>query len=289
MRRGVPRTLDDIKHPGPIASQRRPSFPCHAEPVALSLSDGGGLLEKLGQWIEASGYQSAVLDLAGVELNAFDYVMPDRAIDDRHAAWYSDKQASEGSTLIEAVAILGLRDGKWFAHIHAYWHENGNVHLGHLLPDSVSLARKADLTGYGLTGAGFEAEYDLETEFTLFRIKPSQTIVAPSTPPNALITTLAPFEDLHDSICDLASTIGANTFKVVGLGSLAGAEFTSSPPMTGLISEILLQSGSGCEPNQGQRIQIRCIDLDGKLHQGVAQPGGCPTLVTCELLLISTD
>lgn len=289
MRRDAPRTLDDVKHPGPKASQRRPWLPCHAEPVALTLTNGGSLLRELGQWIDASGYQSAVLDLSGLALNAFDYVMPDCAIDDRHAAWYSDTRVSEGATLVEAVAVLGRRDGQWFAHIHAYWQENGNAHLGHLLPESVSLAGNSDLTGFGLNGAGFEAEYDPETEFTLFRVKPSQSTDTHAPPTNALITTLAPFEDLHDSICGLASKIEANTFKVVGLGSLAGAEFRSSPPMKGLISEILLRSGSGCQLHDGQQVQIRGVDLNGNLHQGALQPGKCPTLVTCELLLISAD
>ncbi len=286
MRRPAPVSLDDLKHPGPRARDRRPFRLCRADPAPLTLPGEAPLMPALASWIDALGFSSAVLDLSGLELQPFDYVMPDRAIDDRHAAWYSDTRSSNGARLDEAIAILGKRDGDWFAHIHAFWHESGNAHLGHLLPDSLTSRTAFRQTAYGIKGAAFEAAPDPETEFTLFRVKDAPAD-RPDLPPNALITTLAPFEDLYDSIRGLARELDTTDYEVLGLDSLAGAEFLNSPAMTALISEILLQNGCAGSEDGGVDLPIRCVDLNGHLHQGQLQSGSGPTLVTCELLLRS--
>ncbi|XYK81129.1 MAG: hypothetical protein ROO70_02700 [Labrenzia sp.] len=246
------------------------------------------MLEALGRWADDTGFSSAVLDLSGVQLAAFDYVMPDRAVDDRHAAWYSDTHSSKGTELKEAIAILGWRDGAWFAHIHAYWRENNTWHLGHLLPETLTVNDDANITGHGLVGARFEASLDLETEFTLFRVKSDRDAMSGKTA-NALITTLAPFTDLYEGITKLGNQLPGAGYSVHGLGSLAGARFEGGPPMTGLISEILLQNGAGKPQNGKLSLPLRTVDLNKDLFQGHATPGNCPTLVTNELLLVAQD
>lgn len=288
MRRPAPATLADIRHPGPRAEARRPFVLCHAHAVSFEISGDRPLLEALGHWAETEGYASAVLDLAGVSLAAFDYVMPDRAIDDRHAAWYSDTHSSAGATLTAAVAILGLRDEAWFAHIHAYWREDSKEHLGHLLPATLTASAPVTITGHGIKGAAFDAAPDPETEFTLFRVRPDKAS-GDAIRENALIATLPPFADLHHSVSDLAGELSAPAYQVMGLGSLAGAAFADDRPMTGLISEILLLSGAGDDGSRGLTVPVRCIDLNGSLHQGAVLPGQAPTLVTCELLIRCTD
>jgi hypothetical protein len=284
MRRPAPETLEDIRHPGPRADERRPFAHCQANAVTFEIGSDRPLLEALGNWAEAEEYCSAVLDLGGLSLSAFDYVMPDRAIDDRHAAWYSDIHSSGRVTLNEAVAILGWRDGVWFAHIHAYWQEAGSSHLGHLLPHTLTTGRKTFIRGFGLKGAKFEAALDPETEFTLFRVKEDADSRSDQ-PPNALITTLAPLEDLHDSVQGLAQHLSGKACDIYGLGSLAGAKFKNAAPMRGLISEILLQNTSLSEEDKNVQLPVRAVDLHGTLHEGTLLPGGAPTLVTCELLL----
>ncbi|CTQ54787.1 hypothetical protein LP7551_03322 [Roseibium album] len=288
MRRPAPETIEAIQHPGPMAEERRPYASCLAKAVSFDLQMNQPLLEALGRWAESAGYCSAVLDLGGVSLSPFDYVMPDCAIDDRHAAWYSDTRSSSGAVLDEAVAILGWRDGNWFAHIHAYWEEAGSNHLGHLLPDTLSVNKASRISGFGLRGARFKAELDPETEFTLFRVKADPESMG-KMPPNALITTLAPFEDLHDSVLALSSKLPESSFSVFGLGSLAGAEFFNAPPMTGMISEILLQGALLAVDEKELQIPVRTVDLHGTLHKGTLVPGRAPTLVTCELLLMVKD
>lgn len=285
MRRSPPGTLSEINHPGPRSGDRRPFASCSATPVTLDLDARQPVLERLGTWAEKAGFSSAVLDLAGLSLAPFDYVMPDRAVDDRHVAWYSDTKSSGGAVLEEAVAILGRRDGTWFAHIHACWREQGVLRLGHILPDSLVTAEPSTVSGFGLKKARFEARDDPETEFKLFRVEEAPAHGAPSAD-NALIATLAPFEDLHSSLADLARTLRATTFSVHGLGSLAGAEFLDGEPMTGLISEILIRPGSGKLPNAELRVDVRCVDLHGALFQGEIRPGKAPTLVTCEVLVL---
>ncbi|MEP3047913.1 MAG: hypothetical protein ABJL55_19245 [Roseibium sp.] len=285
MRRPAPNTLADIRHPGPKAKDRLPHVKCYAEQTTLRLAKGDPLLNILGKWADQSGFTSAVLDLSNVTLAPFDYVMPDRAIDDRHAAWYSDTNTSKGAQLTEAVAILGWRDGRCFAHIHAYWQESGSDHLGHLLPDTVSIGSDARISGYGIKGARFEADLDPETEFTLFRVKVDRT-ASKIEENNALITTIAPFEDLHESVDKLARGFAEDTVNVLGLGSLAGAKFRSGPSMTGLISEILIPLGVHHRKHCPFEFPVRCVDLNGNLFSGKLEPGGSPTLVTCELLLV---
>lgn len=288
MRRPAPQSLAGIRHPGPRAPDRRPFVRCRADAVSIELAGEQPLLEALGGWATSEGYTSAVLNLGGLSLAPFDYVMPDRAIDDRHAAWYSDTQSSGGAGLEDAVAILGWRDGGWFAHIHAYWRGRGKDHLGHLLPETLTTAEPALIAGFGIRGAKFEAAPDPETEFTLFRVRRDEAPASPGEE-NALITTLAPFADLHGSVSHLAGELNAPAYRVMGLGSLAGAEFRDGEPMTGLISEILLQPLAGCDGASGLSLPLRCIDLTGSLHHGTVLAGSAPTLVTCELLITRTD
>ncbi|WP_008196285.1 PPC domain-containing DNA-binding protein [Roseibium alexandrii] len=246
------------------------------------------MLDTLGRWADDTGFSSAVLDLSGVQLAAFDYVMPDRADDDRHAAWYSDTHSSKGTELEEAIAILGWRDGAWFAHIHAYWRENNTWHLGHLLPETLRFNDDANITGHGLVGARFEASLDPETEFTLFRVTSDRDAMSGKTA-NALITTLAPFTDLYEGITALGNQLPGDGYSVHGLGSLAGSHFEDGPPMTGLISEILLQNGAAKPQNGKLSLPLRTVDLNKGLFQGHATPGKCPTLVTNELLLVAQN
>lgn len=287
MRRPAPKSLSDIRHPGPRCADRLPFKLCRADGVAVSIAKNDIFLKALADWFDATGYESAVFNLSGMSLSPFQYVMPDRAIDDRHAAWYSDTKSSKGSVLTEAVAIAGKKDGAWFAHIHAYWHENDTVHLGHLLPDTLVAGKHFKISGYGIKGACFVAEPDPETEFTLFRVRETANN-SEAFSPNALITTLAPFEDLTESIETLSHCLNTQSIKVFGLGSLAGAEFTNSLPMTGLVSEILLQQDRSSRIDENTTISIRSVDLDGHIHQGELQSGKAPTLVTCELLLVES-
>jgi len=286
VRRAAPQSLEDIRHPGPAAEDRLPHAFCHARPADIALPGSTLLLAALAQWAENTGAASAVLNLSGVRLSAFDYVMPDRAIDDRHAAWYSDTHHCEGARLDEAVAILGWRDGDWFAHVHAYWHDDGTPHLGHLLPETLTIAASALVSGHGIYGARFEAAPDPETEFTLFRVKSDPDHLDGRTQ-NALIATLAPFTDLYDSVAAIGAGLPGTAYTVHGLGSLAGAAFQSGPPMKGLISEILLQVGAGKPEGGDLTLPVRTVDLDKTLHQGLATPDGCPTLVTNELLMVA--
>lgn len=286
MRRPAPERLSDIRHPGPRSADRRPYRLCKAEQVSIALPAGTLLLKALDDWTEAAGYDSAVLNLAGLALSPFDYVMPDRAVDDRHAAWYSDTRQSDAVSLCDAVAIVGRRDGRCFAHIHAYWTEGGEMRLGHLLPETLLIGAQSQIGGFGIKGAQFVSRQDPETEFTLFRVDEAADRDT-GVPANALITTLAPFEDLPASVQSLMETLGASSAKVAGLGSLAGASFTDADPMRGLISEILLQQDCRVQRDGRIDLPVRCVDLFGGLHAGHLRTGSAPTLITCELLVIA--
>jgi len=288
MRRPAPLSLSQIRHPGPKSADRHPFVLCNATPVKIDLPAGVQLQSFLGTWAEESGFASAILNFKSLRLKSFDYVMPDRAADDRHVAWYSETRRSAGAHLDDSVAVLGRRDGNWFAHVHAYWSEQGANHLGHLLPHTIETSDPSQITGWGLKGAMFEAAEDPETEFTLFRVKEHPETFTQE-PVNALIATLAPFEDLSAGVEKLADKLKARQYGVHGLGSLAGTEFLDSSPMTGLISEILLLPEAGCHDDNQLSLPVRCVDLEGNLFRGTVKPNTAPTLVTCELLITKLD
>ncbi|TYC58743.1 hypothetical protein FMN50_09255 [Rhodobacterales bacterium] len=215
--------------------------------------------------------------------------MPDCAVDDRHAAWYSETKHSHGASLTEAVAILGCKDEAWFAHIHACWQEDDGPRLGHLLPATLTVSGTSRATGYGLRGARFNARFDPETEFTLFRVESAPAKDLNKQTANALIATLAPFEDLPIGIEQLRMVFGDRSVDIHGLGSLAGATFVDAAPMTGMISEILLCKGASCFPKTGSSVPVKAIDHKGQLHDGDLVRGHAPTLITCELLIRISD
>jgi hypothetical protein len=154
------------------------------------------------------------------------------------------------------------------------------------LPLTLQIARAGVIKAYGLQGAAFEASRAPETEITLFRVQQAETHSGPIKD-NDLITTLAPFADLTNSIRELALLLEGSPYEVHGLGSLAGAVFRDADAMTGLISEKLLSPYAGTTPNQELCVPIRAIDQNCGLHEVILAAGGAPTLVTCKLAIKS--
>lgn len=273
-----------IRHPGPPAAERRRIVPGHARRVELVLPEGAVLMAAVAEAIEGLGCDSAVLVLDGLEIGPYDYVMPvTGSPDGRRAAWYSATHSGDRATLEHATATVGRRDGAWWLHCHAVWDsETGRQKAGHLLPDQITIARTARVTGFAFRGGRFEVTPCEETLFPLFRPVPTD---APEAAVNAAILTLGPFEDLAAATARAAGDLGLGaSARLYGIGSLIGADFADAPAMESPVSEVVLLPGAA--PG---RLPAHCVDPEGRMFRGEILPGHAPVCITFEALIVAAD
>ncbi len=261
-----------IRHPGPPSADRIWSVPCRADPVELRLEGGHLLLDAVAKAFAAAGYRSGYLRLADVVLNPLAYVIPAEAPDDTHAAWYSDTfHPDPPATVTEAGLFLGMRDGAPFFHCHGLWQTEWGLRMGHALPSETWLAQDAAVSGWGITGAIFDALLDAETNFTLF----TPTAFGPVAPPNASLTVIRPNEDFCQTLDRIAP--GA---RVEGIGSLVGCRFADGREVPPQPTEILVSDAIA------GAAEIALVDRAGAIHRGRVKPGANPVFVTFELLIL---
>ena len=164
---GQPR---QIKQPGPALPERIVSVEGRGRPITVTLEAGRLLVETLAEGFLAQGFAGGTVDMAGVVLAPFAYVMPALSKTGENAAFYSDiYRPVHAVTIDQGQMSLGRRDGKAFFHCHALWQEqDGLTHGGHLMPDETRVATTMTVEAYGVDGAIFEANPDPETNFKLF-------------------------------------------------------------------------------------------------------------------------
>ena len=155
----TPARQRSVRQPGPALEPRILAVPCRARAFELTLEPGLSLLEGVRRGFGAEGFSSGTLDVAGLALDPFAYVMPALSTDGANAAFYSDVFRPSGVSRIEAGAMsFGRRGGAPFFHCHALWQEaDGRLTGGHILPDGTSVAERVTLRAVGIAGAAFEA------------------------------------------------------------------------------------------------------------------------------------
>lgn len=277
---------DRIRHPGPAGSPRIHVAPGRARDVVLRLPAGAPLMAAVAAEMDRLGCDSAVADLGGLRIGPYSYVGPDRSPDDKHAAWYSATHRGAAATLAAATAVIGTREGAWWLHCHAHWDaETTAPKAGHLLPDQVTIAEDAEIPALAFEGGRYNVVHDAETNFPFFRAQPTQSEPRPAAPPNAVIATIAPHEDLHAAIARIADRTGLKNARLMGIGSLIGAEFSDAPAMDSPISEALILRGATWSAADGARLPMLCVDPAGDIFSGDLVPGGAPVCVTFEVIL----
>lgn len=273
---------DWVTHPGPEQAARHALARCHARRATLHLPAGLTLLDAAAQAVEAEGADGACALLDGVRLDRMRYVMPDGPADDQHAAWYSDTHEATAITLDRATASVGVKDGAWFLHTHAMWHD-GAAAMGHLLNDQCTLAEACTIEAWLIFGARLEVAHDPETHFPLFRPEP-RTCFAEM---NAALLTVRPHADLHATLESACAEAGLADADIYGLGSLIGAGFDAGPPMHSPLSEVLLHAGCTVRDGVCTALPLACVDPAGNLFDGCLTRGQGPVLVTFEMLVVS--
>lgn len=203
------------------------------------------------------------------------FVLPDRASDGVHAAWYSAPRALPDTAVHRAGIVWGLRDGRGFGHCHGLW---GDA-MGHLLLDQSRLARPAMAEAMIFPDARFEAAEDPETAFTLF--KPRLRTADPGH--DAALLRLAPHIGLAEGVADALDRLGWRSARIVGLGSLNTARFVDGRLLDSHATEFLIRPATVALPDPGIAVDI--VGIGGACMGGVLASLGNPVCVTAELIL----
>lgn len=268
-----------LRQPGPVHPRRFDCVRGDAEAFKYSLKPGVTLNEAITAPLVEAGFTCAAGTFCGTELGPFRYVIPARADDDAHVAYFSAPRAPEGVTRIEqACATFGWSGGKPFIHCHAVWVEpDGRRGGGHILPLESFVAAPGLATAWGFRDVRIEAEADAETNFTLFQ--PSGSASG-----RGLVARVKPNEDILVAVETIAREQGVRDAVVRGsLGSLIGARFLHGGGVNDVATEVLVREG--VIRDGVASLSLSVVDMRGEVHEGWLQRGENPVCITFELVM----
>jgi predicted DNA-binding protein with PD1-like motif len=216
--------------------------------------------------------------------------MPALSKTDEYAAFYSDTFRPIGITRLELGTLtLGQRDGAPFFHCHGLWREaDGRISGGHMLPEETFVAEPFSVEAFGIDGAMFAAEVDVETNFKLFGPVPAKAVAA-KTSSRAFAMRLRPNQDLAASLEAFCRERGIARAKIRGgVGSTIGARFTDCSVIEPFATELAITSGSiapGASGAPEASLDVALVDHTGGIGEGRLIRGDNPVLMTMELVL----
>lgn len=294
----MPQLIREIRHPGPVATQRRQVAPVGLREVALTLNPGRTLLAAVTEALAAedAACRSAVLRLGAAgqagSLFPFAWVMPARSKTPAHAVYFSDRFDADAPVhLCDATVTFGQRDGQPFLHCHADWRDaRGARRCGHVLPGDAVLTEPMPARAWLLDGAAFEVRPDAETAFTLFQPVADGSAAAGQRP--ALAVRLAPNTDVCTALEAVCQAHGIRAATVRGgVGSTVGATFDDGRVVEPFVTESLVRAGRivpGADGTPRAEIDVSLVDHTGGMADGRLARGRNPVLVTFELVLDPT-
>jgi predicted DNA-binding protein with PD1-like motif len=284
-------TRRTISHPGPVAARRHAAVACRAVPLTLTLEPGRSINAAIAEAFASQGFEGGFVDLVDVPMSRMDYVIPAASPDGKHAAWYSDTRSPEkGGTIRSASVHMGQRDGEPFFHCHGQWEVPGEgLKMGHLLPFDAEVARTVKVSAIGLSGALLDVTDDAETNFRLFAPSPRTPVAAGEKGGKAVLATVRPNGDICEQIEAICSEHDIDTARVVGLGSLIGADYQDGSHVSSYATEVMIRDGHVRTGDKGPRAQldIALVGMDGAISRGVLVHGANPVCVTFELLILA--
>lgn len=276
-----------IHQPGPPRAERVLMVEASGEALRLELAAGLLLRDAVYQALAKAGYAGGTVDLAGVSLWPFGYVMPALSKTGENAAFYSDIFRPAGiSTVRSGAMTFGERDNAPFFHAHALWYEaDGVLHGGHLLPEETFIAATCTLEAFGLRGATFVAQLDPETNFKLLSPLPRP---GGSGTTRALALRLCPNQDFHAALENICTAQGIRHARIRGgVGSLIGVMFDDGRETMNFATEIYITHGEIIAGIDGivADISVGMVDYTGAMAEGRLARGKNPVLMTFELVL----
>lgn len=263
---------DMLRHPGPADGPRLMLAPSRAERRSVTLAAGKPLEAAIAEALE--GADSAWIAFADAR-GDLRFVLPDRATDGLHGAWYSVPHDLLDAPIHRVGIVWGRREGRVFGHCHGLW---GGT-MGHLLLDASRLTRPVQADVLLFPDARFTAEEDLETAFTLF--KPAGGPVGNA---DAALLRIAPHIDLCAGVTDAVRELGWPGARVESIGSLNTARFADGAVLDSHASEFLISEGRVAD--SAADIAIDIVGIDGIRASGRLEPGRNPVCVTAELILL---
>ena len=272
-----------LRHPGPVNEDRIQVSPCRVQRTDISLEPGISVNDSVAQALKKLGAISAYVRLDGVAVEPFRYVVPAEPPDGDHAAWYSETYAPSGAAVTLAAGLfLGRRDGSPFTHCHGLWRiPNSDLRGGHLLTGESTVAAKAQVPAWMITGALLDVKDDKETNFRLFSPQP-QTLLHEDRAPRGLLCTIRPNVDLAYSIASLCQLHGFSNATLHGIGSLVGGKLHGSPDIASFVTEVLILDGH--VSGQLSSLNVAAVGTDGHMSSGTLE-GENLVGVTFELLI----
>lgn len=295
----IPRS---VTQPGKPAAQRIESIAGEAAVLELSLTAGLNLRDAIVRPLLQAGLTAATVRIEQLEVQSLHYVRPAAAADDRHAAFYSEPHAIAGPIRIALACVtVGRRDDAPFVHCHAIWQmPDGAWQGGHVFADQVVVGATARAQAWGVANAVMQADYDEETNFTLFHPIPAALPVSPASFGTAvgadrelsggtcIVARIRPNQDLIGGIEAVCRTHGIRKARICGsVGSIIGARFADGSRVDDRETEILVLEGSVRDDGNGPRAEltVALIDPRGDIHRGDLLPGENPVLICFELVL----
>jgi predicted DNA-binding protein with PD1-like motif len=279
-----------IAQPGPPAVERIQWVEARGRAFSFTCEAGLPLLEAARRGFAAAGFAGGTLNIKGGALGPFAYVMPALSKTDEHAAFYSDTFRPAGMTRLKtATMTLGRRDGAPFFHCHGLWTEaDGRAGGGHILPEETVVAESFAVKAFGIDGAAFAAEPDLETNFKLFGPVASAAGGANATS-LAFALRLRPNQDFAGALEEFCRERGITRARLHGgVGSIIGARFADGRVTEPFATELAASAGT-IAPGAGgaleAELEIALVDHLGGLAEGRLVRGDNPVLMTMELVL----
>ncbi len=256
--------------------------------LRFTLQPGDSVDQAIAKGFAASGCAGGFVAFSYGRFHPFRFLMPAFARDARHAAWYSDTFAPEGSVHIRrGCAIVGMRDGKTFIHCHGIWDTAEGRRMGHMLAPNTIVAEPVEVIGIGLRNATFKSQEDPETNFILFEpVLVTEESQSSSKCP-VLLAKVRPNEDISLAIEALCAERGITAAKVYGIGSLNEVRFTDGRSVSSYATELVINGGAvtsdGGKPTA--RLDIAVVDVEGTISEGEIVRGDNPVCVTFELII----
>ncbi len=252
----------------------------------FTLAAGISLHDGLAAEIARLGLVGGYVRLLETPMTAVRYVIPGLSPDDTHVAWYSKTYEAPMPGVIQDAGINcgALQDGPFY-HCHGITRgPDGDMAMGHLLPETCILGKPARMKGIGFKQARFNRVPDAQTGFDLFVAQ--QARPAPDNP-EAILLRIAPNVELSKPLIECCQNAGWTRAGVFGVGSIIGAHFADDRIMQSFATEFFVTKGeidlSGAKPQT--HIEIAIVGLDGTHMEGLLKPEGNPVLITSEMIL----
>ena len=282
----------EVKQVGEPFAERLVVVEGRGKAVELALKAGERLVDAIARAFAEAGFSGGVVDVGGLMLDHFSYVMPALSKDGANAAFYSDVYRPHGVITLESGRMsFGRRDDAPFFHCHALWPEAaGQTHGGHILPDDVRLAEDQIVYAFGFDGGIFEANPDRETNFKLFGPVPlPQKLQHKSDLVPCYLMRLRPNQDFHGALEAFCSQHDLPDMRILGgVGSTIGGRFEDGSVFEPFATEVYVREGSirRCSDDTYQaQVDVGYIDYTGQIARGPIKRGDSPVLMTFELLL----